>query len=77
MHKAFLLNIILQRKKKLQQKEMGALVQQMREVRPVSDEEYREFLKYITEYNLKKKERKEKFHNSMLYNIYLLFKKEK
>ena len=43
--------------------------------RTVNEEEYKEFCEYMNQYNAECKRKREKFHNSLLYNIYLLIKK--
>mgnify|MGYP006939723558 FL=1 len=57
----------------LLQKEMEEWVQQMKE-KPVSDEEWEEFQEYMKEYYKKKKEKEDKFKESLLYSIYLFVK---
>ena len=57
----------------LLQREMEEWVQQMKE-KPVSEEEWEEFQKYMEEYYKKKKEKEDKFKESLLYSIYSFVK---
>ena len=57
----------------LLQREMEEWVQQMKE-KPVSEEEWEEFQKYMEEYYKKKKEKEDKFKESLLYFIYSFVK---
>jgi hypothetical protein len=41
----------------------------------ITNEEYEEFIKFMEDYNKKKQEQKDKFHDSLLYAIYQYFKK--
>jgi hypothetical protein len=41
----------------------------------VTNEEYQEFLDFIEQYNKKKKDKQDKFHDSLIYAIYQHFKK--
>ena len=52
---------------------MEEWVQQMKE-KPVSEEEWEEFQKYMEEYYKKKKEKENKFKESLLYSIYSFVK---
>lgn len=38
--------------------------------KPITEEEYKEFLAYMYEYQRSKEEKKDKWHESTLYSIY-------
>lgn len=55
---------------------MGVWGQLMRtQPKPISEQEYKDFVAYVKAYNLKKQKRLDRFHRSPFYKFYLLFKK--
>lgn len=61
-------------KKKLQQKGMEDSVQQM-ENKPITEEEYREFVKFVDDYNRKLQQKIDKWHSSFIYKLYSMLLK--
>lgn len=61
-------------KEKLQQKEMEDLVQQM-ENKPITEEEYREFVEFVDDYNRKLQQKIDKWHSSFIYKLYSMLLK--
>ena len=60
-------------KKKLQQKGMEDSVQQMKN-KPITEEEYREFIAFVDDYNRKLQQKIDKWHSSFIYGLYSMLK---
>lgn len=61
-------------KGKLQQKEMEDSVQQM-ENKPITEEEYKEFVEFVDDYNRKLQQKIDKWHSSFIYKLYSMLLK--
>lgn len=61
-------------KKKLQQKETEDSVQQM-ENKPITEEEYKEFVEFVDDYNRKLQQKIDKWHSSFIYKLYSMLLK--
>ena len=54
-------------------KEMVGLVQQMKN-KPITEEEYREFVEFVDDYNRKLQQKIDKWHSSFIYGLYSMLK---
>ena len=61
-------------KKKLQQKETEDSVQQM-ENKPITEEEYKEFVEFVDDYHRKLQQKIDKWHSSFIYKLYSILLK--
>jgi hypothetical protein len=61
-------------KGKLQQKETEDSVQQM-ENKPITEEEYKEFVEFVDDYNRKLQQKIDKWHSSFIYKLYSMLLK--
>ena len=61
-------------KEKLQQKETEDSVQQM-DNKPITEEEYKEFVEFVDGYNRKLQQKIDKWHSSFIYKLYSMLLK--
>lgn len=61
-------------KKKLQQKETEDSAQQM-ENKPITEEEYKEFVEFVDDYNRKLQQKIDKWHSGFIYKLYSILLK--
>ena len=54
-------------------KEMVGLVQQMKN-KHITEEEYREFVAFVDDYNRKLQQKIDKWHSSFIYGLYSMLK---
>ena len=52
---------------------MVGLVQQMKN-KPITEEEYREFVAFVDDYNRKLQQKIDKWHSSFIYGLYSMLK---